>query len=107
MGNFILEWIDRTNAFILTFMDKIIAITHEIVTGGRKLTATVCASVCFTIIAIESIIVLKELSNVLIYVMGGCIMAFFGFNVWSYFSPNLGVKNGGVQSTSDDKTDSK
>ena len=89
MGKFILDLVDRNNAFILTLMDKCISILNMVSTGGRKMTVTIVTMICFTILGTETILTLQKLPNTLIYVAGACVMAFFGFNVWAYFSPKV------------------
>ncbi len=75
--------------FILDFVDII-------TTLGRKMTVTIVTTVCFTVLGCMEILVLNKLSDVLLYVMGACVMAFFGFNVWAYFSPNVNTKDDSI-----------
>lgn len=98
MGNFILAFIDKTNAFILTFMDKIILIIREITTGGRKMSVTMFTVFCLTLLGIQCIMVLAKIPNSIILCIAGVAGFFFGINI-------LGdhILNGKDKIPSDDK----
>jgi hypothetical protein len=82
MKDFILQIIDKNNAFILTFMDKIIAMMNVITTVGRKLTACICATICFTILGMSHMMLLKQPLGWTFWVcFAGVIGFFYGMNI--------------------------
>jgi len=81
MGNFILGLVDRTNAFILTFMDKIILIIQAITTGGRKMTVTMFTTFCLTLLGVQCIMVLAQIPTIIVLCIAGVAGFFFGINI--------------------------
>ena len=83
MGKFILDLIDRNNAFILTILDKLIGILNVITTGGRKMTVTIFAVACLTILEAQSLMVVSKVSDLIIFSIAGVVGFFYGVNLWA------------------------
>jgi hypothetical protein len=81
MGKWILDLINISNAFWLSVLDKCIKLVHEVTTGGRKMTVTIFSVFCMTTLAIQQLVIMHTLSEVLVLCIAGVVGFFSGVNI--------------------------